>query len=329
MAAVDSGLSRDDVLVAIPAHNEERFIGSVVHGVRLEGYRCLVVDDGSMDRTAELASAAGAMVERHPSNRGKGAAMNTAFMAAKRRLVPALVVMDGDWQHDPREIEELIDPIRRGLADIVLGSRFLDGRPARIPAVRRFGLRVVTAAANAASGRRSSDSQSGFRAFSRAAIDQLYFRTNGFTVESEIQFLEEQYGLRHAEVPISVKYDDPPKRNVFSQGLSVLDGILSLAARFRPLMFFGLPSLIVIAAGLVTGWMTIETYVRNAYFSAALGMLTILFIVIGAMGMFAALLLHALRGNFLDVQQRLDALAGDHDADRNRRADDNGGLDGH
>jgi glycosyltransferase involved in cell wall biosynthesis len=324
MAPVADRLARDDVLVAIPAHNEERFIGSVVHGVRLEGYRCVVVDDGSADRTAELATAAGAIVERHPSNRGKGAAMNTAFMAAKRRSAQVLVVMDGDWQHDPREIQVLIDPIMRGEADIVLGSRFLDGQPAEIPAVRRFGLRVVTAATNAASGRWASDSQSGFRAFSRAAIDQLYFRTNGFTVESEIQFLEERHGLRHAEVPISVKYDDPPKRNVFSQGLSVIDGVFSLTARFRPLMFFGLPSLLLILAGLLAGWMTIETYIRNAFFSAALGMLTILLIVLGAMGMLAALLLHALRGSFLDVQQRLDDLAGDHETARFNR----GGGDG-
>jgi glycosyltransferase involved in cell wall biosynthesis len=314
-AAVE--LSREEVLVAVPAHNEERFIASVVHGITLEGYQCLVVDDGSEDRTAELAEAAGAMVVRHGSNQGKAAALNTAFVAARRNWAQALVVMDGDWQHDPREIERLIVPISRGQADIVLGSRFLGNAPVPMPAVRRFGLRAFTSATNAASGRSSSDSQSGFRAFSRAAVDLLHFRTNGFSVEMEIQFLEEMYGLRHAEVPISARYEDPPKRNVFSQGFSVLDGLISLAARYRPLLFFGVPSLLMVVVGLTTGWLTIETYIHNNFFSAALGMLTILLVVVGAMGMLAALLLHALRGIFLDVQQRLDAIAKDADSGRN------------
>jgi glycosyltransferase involved in cell wall biosynthesis len=319
MISAAADLLREDIFVAIPAHNEERFIASVVHGVLLEGYRCLVVDDGSEDRTAELASAAGAMVERHLLNRGKAAALNTAFMAARRTSAPVVVVMDGDWQHDPREIENLIAPISRGQADIVLGSRFLGRNAAPMPAVRRFGLRAFTAAANAASGRSSSDSQSGFRAFSRAAVDLLHFRTNGFSVEMEIQFLEEMYSLRHAEVPISARYDDPPKRNVFSQGFNVLDGLIRLAARYRPLLFFGLPSFLIVIAGVTTGWLTIDTYIRNSFFSAALGMVTVLLVVVGAMGMLAALLLHALRGIFLDVQQRLDAIARDNDAGRNGR----------
>ncbi len=125
------------------------------------------------------------------------------------------------------------------------------------------------------------------------------------------------YGLRHAEVPISTRYEDPPKRNVISQGFSVLDGLIRLAARYRPLLFFGLPSLLIVIAGLTTGWLTIDTYIRNSFFSAALGMLTILLVVVGAMGMLAALLLHALRGIFLDVQQRLDAIARDSDSGRN------------
>jgi glycosyltransferase involved in cell wall biosynthesis len=329
MAPPEPDLSRKDVCVAIPAHDEERFIGSVVHGVLLEGYRCLVIDDGSNDRTAELASAAGAIVERHASNLGKAAALNTAFLAARRDGTRILVVMDGDWQHDPREIEELIAPVRQGKADIVLGSRFLGEGAVGMPTVRRYGLRAFTVAANAASGARSTDSQSGFRAFSKAAIDRLHFRTNGFSVEMEIQFLEGFHGLRHAEVPITTRYDDPPKRNVFSQGFYVLDGLLKLAARYRPLMFFGLPSVVLVTAGLITGWLTVDTYVRNAFFSAALGMLTILLVVLGAMGLLVALLLHVLRGIFLDVQQRLDAISSEMHSGNNGHRDVDHGPNGH
>lgn len=316
--ATDHRVTTDDVLVAIPAHNEERFIGSVVHGVRLEGYRCLVVDDGSSDRTAEIASAAGAMVARHGHNRGKAAALNTALVEARQFRVSALVMMDGDSQHDPHEIPALLAPIRAGQADIVLGSRFLEPAEERIPRLRRFGLRWLTFASNVASGTSVSDSQSGFRALSRAAIEAFHLRAYGFSAEVEMQFLERVHGLRHAEIPIKARYGDPPKRNPFSQGAQVLDGLIGLVARFRPLLFFGAPAAVVLIAGLALGLLVVDDYVHHGVFSAGYALLTVLLTVLGSIGLFTALLLHVLRGIFLDLENQLQALTRSSDGNGSR-----------
>src|SRR4051812_16434389 len=143
-----------DVLVAIPVYNEERFIGSLVVQVRLHGYSVLVVDDGSSDRTAEVAAAAGAMVKRHERNLGKTEAINTAFQCARACGATALVVMDGDSQHSASEISGLLTLIYADRADIVIGSRFLTASGGRIPSVRSLGQRGMTLATNLASGTR-------------------------------------------------------------------------------------------------------------------------------------------------------------------------------
>src|SRR5690348_9532152 len=107
------------VLVAVPAYNEDRFIGSVVLKLRTAGYAVLVVDDGSDDATADVAAAAGAEVVCHPQNRGKAAALHSVFQYARKHRSEALVVLDGDGQHDPLEVDQVVSPILEGRADMV------------------------------------------------------------------------------------------------------------------------------------------------------------------------------------------------------------------
>jgi glycosyltransferase involved in cell wall biosynthesis len=296
------------VLIAVPALNEERFIGSVVHEVRLLGFECLVIDDGSSDRTSAIASAAGAMVERHERNSGKAAAMNTAFEVARTMGVSILVVMDGDWQHDPREIQDLIEPIRTGVADIVTGSRFLPTARGHVPGVRAMGMRALTISSSLASGQSMTDSLSGFRAFGRSAIEAFRFKSHGFSAEFEIQFMARSHGLRHREVPITARYYDPPRRNVFAYGVHALDGLIRLAARFRPLLFFGVPSAVTLLLGVGLGYIVIDTYERLSEFAAGYALLTVLLIILGSIGLFASILLHVLRGIFLDLEGQLKTL---------------------
>jgi glycosyltransferase involved in cell wall biosynthesis len=306
-----------DVLVAIPAYNEERFIGSVVHGVRMEGFDCVVVDDGSTDRTAEIATAAGAVVHTLPENRGKSEAVALAIKTALRMEVETLVLMDGDWQHDPREIHGLLVPIRAGVAEIVSGSRFLNGLQRSVPRVRGVGLWAMTAMTNAAVGARITDSQTGFRAFSRRAFETLSFSSDGFSVEVEVQFMAQARGLTHVEVPITARYDDPPKRNVLGQAARVTDGLIRLVAHYRPLLFFGLPSIVLLLAGLALGGLVIRTYQQSGELAGGLALLVTLLIILGSIGMFAGLLLHVLRGIFLRLEQQLQvmtrAIEGRHD----------------
>src|SRR5690349_4093402 len=172
----------------IPAYNEARFIGSLVLAALAHVDLALVVDDGSSDRTAEIARRAGATVFRHSQNQGKAAAVNTGFLYMRQLKAAGVVMLDGDGQHTADDIPRVLEPILAGEADIVVGSRFLDVK-SDIPLYRQVGQHGLTLATNLTSGVRVSDSQSGYRAFSSRAIEKLWFGQGGFSIESEMQFL--------------------------------------------------------------------------------------------------------------------------------------------
>jgi glycosyltransferase involved in cell wall biosynthesis len=227
-------LSRPKTIVAIPCYNEERHIGDVVDGAKEYVDQVIVIDDGSSDTTAKVAETHGALVIRHKFNRGKGIAMNTAFEWAKENDVQALVLLDGDGQHEPADIALILKPVLEGEADVVVGSRFLSTKN-RIPRYRTVGQHILTFATNLSSGLKLTDCQSGFRAFSARAIDALYFtRPKPGDVECEMQFLMSENHLRVVEVPITVNYNGRAKRNPVVQGVGNLFAVLLLTLERRP-----------------------------------------------------------------------------------------------
>lgn len=282
-------------MVAIPAYNEDRFIGSLVLKLRAEHYHVLVVDDGSTDRTAEVAAAAGAEVISHPSNLGKSAAVRTAFEWARAWDAEALVLIDGDSQHDPAEVKRVVAPVLEGAADMVIGSRFA-GIASRIPRWRVAGQHALTLATNLGSGLTVSDSQSGFRAFSRRAVVGMRFHRSGFSVESEMQFQARSLGLVVREVPIHVDYRVPVKRSAVRQGLGVAEAVLRLVGQHRPLLFFGLPGLLVLLAGLALGFHVIRVYEATLQLAVGYSLITVLLVIIGVLSIFVAIMLHSIRG---------------------------------
>ncbi len=278
-------VNQHKILAAIPCYNEERFIGSVILKVKEYVDQVIVVDDGSNDATSEIAEAAGALVERHKVNRGKGVAVNTAFNLAREMGVDALVLIDGDGQHDPAEIPLLLHPVLDGEADVVIGSRFL--RPDnRIPKYRAIGQRVLTLTTNLGSDVWLTDSQSGLRAFSRRAIELLFFNHSGLSVESEMQFLIKENNLRVTEVPITAKYPDRAKRNPVAHGFGVLGKVLGLIGRRRPLLFFGLPGAITLAFGVGIGFIAVQSP------SIGYSLISVLLSVIGTLILFTGVMLH-------------------------------------
>lgn len=240
------------VMALIPAFNEERFIASVVLATKPYVNEVVVVDDGSTDRTAQLAQAAGATVIRQPQNLGKAEALNAGFRYARSIRPDVVVCLDGDAQHDPADIPELVAPVLQGEADVVIGSRFL-AKKSNIPGWRIVGQHSLTAITNLTSGIRITDSQSGFRAFSPVALEVLYFNSNGLVLESEMQFRIGEANLRVAEVPIHVAYKDGNKRNPIVQGMQIVDYVIGLAARQRPLIFFSVPGALISIVGLLVG----------------------------------------------------------------------------
>jgi len=165
-----------EITAILPAYNEEVSIGSVVLQTKKYADRIIVVDDGSSDRTAEVAEMAGAEVIRHPQNRGKGAALKTGFEALN--CTGVVVTIDTDGQHDPADIPRLVAPILQGEADMVNGSRYLNGNKKDTPMYRRVGQKVLDTATNFDAGLSVTDSQSGFRAFSGRAKDVFRFHQN-------------------------------------------------------------------------------------------------------------------------------------------------------
>jgi glycosyltransferase involved in cell wall biosynthesis len=287
-------------IAVIAAYNEDRFIGSVVLKTRHYVDLVIVVDDGSTDQTARIAEEAGAVVILHDANRGKAQAVNTGLNRAREMNAMLVVLIDADGQHDPNEIPVLIAPVESQQADLVVGSRFIGVR-SEIPRWRVFGQHALTKATNLASGVALTDSQSGFRALSRKAIDSMTFRPDGgFSMESEMQFLVQQHRLAVQEVPVRMTYEEGPKRNPFSHGLQVLNGIITLVSQHRPLFFFGVPGLLILLVGLGLGLLVVERY--NDYQNLAIGyaLISILLDLIGIQTLFTGIVLHSIRAFLAD-----------------------------
>ncbi|MGB3883842.1 MAG: glycosyltransferase family 2 protein [Candidatus Methanoculleus thermohydrogenotrophicum] len=255
-------------LVAMPAYNEEAAIAKTVLGAGRHADAVLVVDDGSTDATAAIAEALGAIVVRHGTNRGYGGALQSIFATARRLGAGELVIIDADGQHNPAEIPDLLAGIRRG-NDVVIGSRFVGGNGEGIPAYRKVGMKVLdVVTAFAGNGLSITDSQSGFRAYGRRAIEAIHPSGEGMSAGSEILVQASDHHLKVAEVPIRVRYDieGTSSENPVSHGVSVLMSIVRVISLRRPLVFFGMPGLLFTALGLGAEFFTFSRYHRTGQF---------------------------------------------------------------
>lgn len=189
----------------MPAYCESEVIGGVIERIQKAGFDYIVVvSDGSPDNTAEIAEVAGAHVFRHAINRGAGAATQTAIEASLALGADVIVLIDADGQHDPDDISRLIEPILEDKADVVIGSRFL--KKNEIPAHRRLFNTIGNLVTFVLFGAWVSDSQSGFKALSRAAAERVDIRSNGYEFCSELIWTFRAENFRITEVPISVQY---------------------------------------------------------------------------------------------------------------------------
>lgn len=193
------------VIAAIPCFNTRSFIADLVHRAKKHVDQVIVIDDGSHDGTAAAATAAGAVVISHGTNRGYGEAIKSCFEAARLNAADVLVVLDGDGQHNADEIPHILKPVLSREADIVIGSRFLS-RQNNMPGYRRFGIGIINFLYNIGTRIKVSDAQSGFRAYSRQAIDGLSIREKGMAVSIEILAKSRRKGFVIQEVPISCSY---------------------------------------------------------------------------------------------------------------------------
>ncbi|MEC8243037.1 MAG: glycosyltransferase family 2 protein [Candidatus Thermoplasmatota archaeon] len=244
------------IVAGMPMYNEEETIGTVVTTALKHVDAIICIDDGSSDSSARIAEACGAIVIRHRVNRGYGGALKSLFEQAKEMNADALVVLDSDGQHDASDIPNLLVPIVSCEADFVIGSRFIDGGGGTdMPAYRRLGIKVITAASNMSRDISIKDTQSGFRAFSKRAIEMLRFDSEG--MELSLEMLEDAHekNLKITEIPTVVRYDVPKGSNftAVSHGFTVLSWALISLSHKKPILVLGIPGLTLFAAGAAMG----------------------------------------------------------------------------
>jgi glycosyltransferase involved in cell wall biosynthesis len=280
------------ILAAMPAYNEEKYIGSIILKLKQYTDDIIIVDDGSSDGTAEVARLAGATVLRHSDNMGKGTAVQDILAEARKREPDILVLLDADAQHNPDDIPQLIKPIMDGY-DMVIGSR--EEQSDKTPRYRRFGQKVLSFSTRAISKTDVADSESGFRALSPKAINTLELKEQGFAIESEMIARAADNNLRVTEVAITnIYHADGSTLNPVKHGIGVLTRILTLISERRPLFFFGIGGTILTTIGFLAGLRVIYIFTSLGKIALGTAVISMAFITVGVLCIFTGIILHAL-----------------------------------
>ena len=249
------------VIVGIPAFNEEKNIAVSIIRLKKITDKIIVCNDGSTDLTSKIAEGLGAIVINHEKNLGYGAAIRSIFLKSKDLDGDVLVTFDADGQHRIEDIDKVINPIINGESDLVIGSRFLDESKKEVPKYRKVGINVLTKITNATIKKQLTDSQSGFRAYSKKVLNELNPAELGMGISTEILIKASTKNFRISEVPIKILYSgDTSTHNPISHGSSVLFSTIKFTSIEHPLKFYGIPSMIFFAIGVFFTYYSIEYY---------------------------------------------------------------------
>ena len=196
----------NNLCALIPSYNEARTIGDVVNAVRAQGIAVYVVDDGSSDDTSAIASGAGAVVIKHEKNMGKGASLREGFKRILKDGCDAVIVMDGDNQHEAESIPDFVHQMEEHGADIVIGNRMLDTKD--MPFVRLSTNRFMSYVISGMCGQNIPDTQCGYRLIMRKVLENVALDSSNFEIESELIVKAGRKGFKITSVPIKTIYQD-------------------------------------------------------------------------------------------------------------------------
>jgi glycosyltransferase involved in cell wall biosynthesis len=251
------------VTIGIPAFNEEKNIAKVIVKLKKISDEIIVCNDGSTDLTGEIAENLGVIVINHKQNLGYGAGINSIIKKSKEIDTDILVTFDADGQHKVEDVKKVIEPIKNGDADLVIGSRFLSKTKEKIPEYRKIGINIITKVTNAGLKKKITDSQSGFRAYSKDLISKLDISDMGMGISTEILIKTNSLGFRITEIPITILYEGKTStQNPISHGTSVLFSTIKYTSIEHPLKFYGIPSLIFFVIGLSFTFLSIDYYME-------------------------------------------------------------------
>lgn len=250
-----------NIIVGIPAFNEEKNIAVLIIQLKKIADKIIVCNDGSTDLTSKIAEELGATVINHEKNLGYGAAIRSIFLKSRDLDGDILVTFDADGQHRIEDIDKVINPIINGESDLVIGSRFLDESEKEVPQYRKVGIKIITKITNATIKKQLTDSQSGFRAYSKKILNELNPSELGMGISTEILIKASTKNFRISEVPIKIIYKgDTSTHNPISHGSSVLFSTIKYTSIEHPLKFYGIPSVILFAIGLFLTYYSVEYY---------------------------------------------------------------------
>ena len=282
------------ITIGIPAFNEEKNIAKIITQLKKVTDSIIVCDDGSSDMTGEISEKLGAIVVKHEKNMGYGSAIKTIFQKASEINSDVLVTFDADGQHRIEDIEPVLEPIKNNSADIIIGSRFLS-KSSNVPNYRKFGIKVITELTNASIKKKLTDSQSGFRAYSKQVLAEITPSEVGMGISTEILIKASNKNLRIGEVPISILYEgDTSTHNPISHGSSVLISTIKFTSIQHPLKFYGIPSIIFIGLGIIFTSISVDYYTEIGHLNTNITLLAAGTLLLGAVLFLTAILLFTL-----------------------------------
>ena len=249
------------IIAGIPAFNEEKNIASIITKLNKIADSVVICDDGSTDLTSDIAKKMGAIMINHEKNLGYGGAIRSIFLKAKEIDGDILVTFDADGQHRIEDIKNVIEPIINQKADLVIGSRFLDENEKEVPQYRKVGIKVITKITNASINEQLTDSQSGFRAYSKKVVNELNPTELGMGISTEILIKASSKNFKILEVPIKILYSgDTSTHNPVTHGSSVIFSTIKYTSIEHPLKFYGIPCLIFFIIGIAFTGLSIDYY---------------------------------------------------------------------
>jgi glycosyltransferase involved in cell wall biosynthesis len=284
-----------NVTIGIPAFNEEKNIAGIISKLKKYADTIIVCDDGSTDLTGKISEELGTIVITHEKNKGYGASINSLFLKAKELETNIFVTFDADGQHRVEDIPIVTEPIINNKAEIVIGSRFLETKSEEMPNYRKVGIKLITKVTNLSIKEKLTDSQSGFRAYSKKALDEIIPSDEGMGVSTEILIKASNLDLKMAEVPIKVSYEgETSTKDPISHGSSVIFSTIKFTSIHNPLKFYGIPGIIFLGIGLGFIAWTIQIYSTHQEIITNVSLIGIGCIVLGAVLLMTAVILFSL-----------------------------------
>ena len=282
------------IAIGIPAYNEEKNIAKIITKLKKITDSIIVCDDGSSDMTSEIAKNLGVIVISHKKNMGYGAAIRTIFEKSAEIGSDILVTFDADGQHRIEDVSRVLHPLENSEADIVIGSRFL-GKQSNVPNYRKLGIKVITQVTNSSIKTKLTDSQSGFRAYSKQVLSKISLSEIGMGISTEILIKASSEGLRITEVPITILYSgNTSTHNPVSHGTSVLFSTIKFTSIEHPLKFYGIPSVIFLTIGMIFTSLAVQYYVNVGRLNTDLTLIGAGTILVGIILLISAILLYSL-----------------------------------